>query len=207
MHRLGIAFVALVSLAPLAAAAQAPRAVLTGPFVQMGLVAGSVTKDSDPIDKNHTGTGWGAGAGLDLSRWFTVLAEYSIYRVENDAPHRYNLEQSAIGIRLRVGGEQTPVVFYVEGGGAIRRATLSPVEVYGNDPPSSNDVDVDGWSGWFGPGAQFYVFGPRVPLDLSVAWAWGRLRRGHVEGTTFTLANPIGITTLRLRVGIAAALF
>jgi hypothetical protein len=101
------------------------------------------------------------------------------------------------------------VVFYIEGGGAVRKATLSTAEVYGATPPpnAGNRVELDGWAGWFGPGAQFYFFGRRLPVELSVAWAWGKLNHAHIQGTTSTLQDPIGITTLRLRAGVAALIF
>jgi hypothetical protein len=210
VNRLLTALVALAAVAaPLRVRAQEPRADLTGPFVHFGGIAGSVTRDSGPIDDTHTGTGWGAGAGINLSSWFTVLGNYSIYGVRDQASNKYNLEQSEVGIRMRVGGDRTPVVFYIEGGGAVRRATLSAAEVYGDTPPSEagDKVELDGWAGWLGPGAQFYVFGPRIPIEVSVAWAWGKLNHAHIQGTTTTLQDPIGITTLRLRAGIAAAIF
>lgn len=208
--RFSLSLIALAAVTvPLAARAQQPRADLTGPFVHFGGVAGSVTHDAGPVDDTHTGTGWGAGAGINLTRRFTVLANYSIFSVRDRESSKYNLEQSEVGVRLRVGGDRTPVVFYIEAGGAVRKATLSASEVYGDAPAADagDKVELDGWAGWFGPGAQFYVFGPRVPIEIGVAWAWGRLNHAHIQGTTSTLQDPIGITTLRLRAGIAAAIF
>jgi hypothetical protein len=195
--------------APVAARAQEPRANLTGAFLHFGGVAGSVTRDAGAVDDNRSGFGWGAGAGLNLTRWFSVVGDYTIFRVGDETGQKYNLEQSGVGVRLRVGGDRTPVVFYVEGGAAVRKATLSSSEVYGDTPPANAGpaVKLDGWSGWFGPGAQFYFFGPRVPLEASVVWAWGSLNRAHIDGTTSTLSDPIGVTTLRMRVGFAAMLF
>jgi hypothetical protein len=203
------AFAVAVLAGPSAARAQEPRADLTGPFVHLGGVAGSVTRDSGPVDENHSGYGWGAGAGINLTSWFSVVADYTIFRVTDATSQKYNLSQSAVGLRLRVGGDQTPVVFYVEGGAGVRSATLSTGGVFGNAPPANagTAVQLDGWSGWFGPGVQFYVFGPRVPLEVSVVWAWGTLNHAHIDGATTTLADPIGITTLRMRIGFAAMLF
>lgn len=218
MFRIRCTRVAFVATAALAAgllgvpraSAQSTRVDLTGPFVQFGGVAGSVTGESGPVGDSHAGYGWGAGAGLGISAHFAVVAGYAIYRVRDQTSRPYNLEQSEFGWRTRVGGTSAPVVFFLEGGGAIRQADLRTSELFGTLPPAGADsvTRVTGWAGWFGPGVQWYAGGSRrIALDVAVAWGWGDWSKARVQGRSLKLPDPIGFTTLRLRAGLAVVLF
>lgn len=185
------------------------RTDLSGPFLYAGGVAGSVTAESGPIDANDTGYGWSAGAGLGLRPWLAVVADYVIFRATDAGSRSYNVEQSAAGVRLRFGGTETSGVFLLEGGGAHRRTSFRSSTVFTAAPPEGvgEAVPVDGWAGWFGPGVQWYAFDERVAVEGAVAWAWGLFTHARVDGERIPLDDPVGITTLRFRIGVTATLF
>lgn len=175
----------------------------------MGGVVGSVSGASAAPGDSHTGGGWGAGAGITLGRWTALVGNYAIFNFRDEgAPSSGTMEQAEVGLRLRVGGKSTPAVFYVEGGGAMRRAALTTARLFPDNPPAEAGatVDTDGWAGWFGPGVQYY-FGRRLAAELNVTWAWGAMDKAHINGTSLDAGAPINLTTLRLRAGFAATLF
>ena len=194
---------------PCGAASQRPRADLTGPFLYGGFVAGSVTAESGPIDANDTGYGWNAGGGFGIRTWLALVGDYAIFRASDAGARQYDVEQSAAGVRLRFGGTATSSVFLLEGGGAHRRTEFRTTTVFSRSPPpgAGDAVRVDGWAGWFGPGLQWYAFDDRVALEGAVAWAWGTFSHAKVNGTSVALDDPVGITTLRFRIGVVATLF
>lgn len=201
---------ATVLFAPVVCDAQRQTRVdLSGPFLFAGGVAGSVTAESGPTDADDTGYGWNAGAGLGITQWLAVVGEYAIYRAADAESRRYNVEQSGAGLRLRLGGVETNGVFLLEAGGAHRRTSLPTSTAFGGGaPPGAGElVRVDGWAGWFGPGVQWYPFDDSVALEGAVAWAWGRFSHASINGERIALDEPVGITTLRLRIGLAATLF
>ena len=194
---------------PCNAAAQSTRVDLTGLFLHVGGVAGSVSGRSGEAGDTHTGNGWGFGGGLNVGRSQALVANYVTFDFrDSGAPATVPMTQTEAGARVRIGGVSTPIVFYMEGGGAKRRTSLTSARVFGSDPPSGAHelVDVEGWAGWFGPGLQVY-FGRRVAAEISVAWAWGRMDRAHIQGSTVTVTSPVNVTTLRLRFGLAWTLF
>lgn len=199
---------ALVAV-PVAVGAQRPRTDQSGPFVFGGAVAGSVTAESGPTEANDTGYGWSAGAGVSVKPWLAVVGDYVIFRASGAASGAYNVEQSAAGLRVRLGGTETNGVFMLEAGGAHRRTSIPTSSVFAQDPPAGAgpSVRVEGWAGWFGPGVQWYPFDDRVALEGAVAWAWGTFSHARVNGERIELAESVGLTTLRLRVGVAATLF
>lgn len=191
------------------AAAQSTRVDLTGPFVHVGGVVGSVSGQSGVAGDTHTGNGWSIGGGLNLGRSQALVGNYVTFKFRDaGAPVAVPMEQTEVGARARVGGVHARAIFYVEGGGAKRRTSLTAARVFGGDPPSGAGelVDVDGWAGWFGPGLQWY-FRRRMAGEVNVAWAWGKMDRAHVQGTTMTLSKPVTLTTLRLRCGLAVTVF
>ena len=194
---------------PARAAAQAARVDLGVVFLHAGVVAGSVSGASGAAGDAHTGSGWSVGGGLSVGRSQAFVANYTTFGFRDaGAPASATMNQTEAGARVRIGGVHTPIVFYVEGGGAKRSTSLTSARVFGNSPPSDAGqmVDVDGWAGWFGPGLQVY-FHRRVAGEINVAWAWGRMDRAHIQGNTVTLDSPVNVTTLRLRCGLAATLF
>jgi hypothetical protein len=208
MRRALCAILLAVTL-PVGAAAQRPRADLTGPFLYGGFAAGSVTAESGPIDANDTGYGWNAGAGFGVKPWFALVGDYVIFRATDAGARQYDVEQSAAGVRLRFGGTETSSVFLLEGGGAHRRTEFRTATVFSASPPpgAGDAVRVEGWAGWFGPAVQWYAFDSRVALEGAVAWAWGTFSHAKVNGASIALDDPVGITTLRFRIGVAATLF
>jgi hypothetical protein len=193
----------------LAAQSPQPKADLTGPFVHAGLVVASVSGELTANSESTGGGGWSVGGGLNLSSWSAVVANYTVFNFrDSGAPERSSMEQTEIGVRLRIGGRRTAAVFYVEGGGAMQRTTLNTARVFPTDPPSDagDVVDVDGWGGWFGPGLQIFR-GRRLAGELSVAWAWGDINRARIQGRRISLNPPMELTTLRLRLGATATLF
>jgi hypothetical protein len=208
--RIPVASLAFGLLAP-AIAAQSPqlRVDLTGPFVHAGAVAGSVSGELAANGESHGGGGWSVGGGMNLSSWSAVVANYSIFNFrDTGAAERTSMEQTEVGLRLRIGGRRTSAVFYVEGGGAMQRASLSTARVFPGDVPADagDVVDVDGWAGWFGPGLQVFR-GPRLAGEVAVAWEWGDISRARIQGRRYSLNPPIDLTTLRLRLGVTATLF
>jgi len=203
------AVVALVLIAPgLAAQSQQSKADLTGPFVHAGAVIGSVSGELTNGQSNGGG-GWSVGGGMNLSTWSAVVANYTIFNFrDSGAPERSSMEQTEVGLRLRIGGVRAAAVFYVEGGGAMQRTSLSAARVFPTGVPADagNVVDVDGWAGWFGPGLQVF-HGRRLAGEVSVAWEWGDISRVRIQGRRISLNPPINLTTLRLRLGFAVTLF
>jgi hypothetical protein len=198
-----------VFVLPVGTAAQSSRVDLTGPFIHLGGVVGSVTGTTAAPGDSHTGGGWSAGGGITLGRWTALVGNYAIFNFRDDgAPTSGTMEQAEVGLRVRVGGKSTPAIFYVEGGGALRRAALTTTRLFPDEAPpdAGATVDTDGWAGWFGPGVQFY-FSRRLAAEVSVAWAWGSMDTAHINGTTLAAGRPIDLTTLRLRAGFAATLF
>jgi hypothetical protein len=174
----------------------------------MGGLAGSWSGESGPVDKSDTGFGWSIGGGFHVTRFFAAVGNYAIMQIRAPQSTRYNLEQAELGVRVRFGGRQSLTQFYLDGGGATRRARRPSSDVFGSSAPAGTGptVEVSGLAGWFGPGMQIY-FGRRIGLDGAVAWAWGDLTTAHVQGEDVDLDTPIGITTLRLRVALVAAVF
>jgi len=200
---------ALLATATVTATAHAQRVDTSGPFVSLGGVLGSVTRSAAAPGASHTGYGWSAAAGVSVSKWTSVVANYAIYNFQDDgAPETGAMEQAEFGLRFHVGGGTTPAVFYVEGGGAHRRADMTTGQLFPTSPPADAGatVDTQGWAGWFGPGVQLY-FGRRLAGEINVAWAWGTMDRVHLGGTTVDAESGVGLTTLRLRAGISATLF
>jgi hypothetical protein len=208
--RLSRAVVALALIAPaLAAQSQQSKADLTGPFVHAGLIIGSVSGELTANSESNGGGGWSVGGGMNLSSWSAVVANYSVFNFrDSGAPERSSMEQTEVGLRLRIGGVRTAAVFYVEGGGAMQRTSLSTARVFPNEVPedAGDVVDVDGWAGWFGPGLQVFR-GRRLAGEVSVAWEWGDISRVRIQGRRISLNPPINLTTLRLRLGVATTLF
>jgi hypothetical protein len=194
---------------PLAAAAQRSRTDQSGPFIYAGAVAGSLTAESGPGEANDTGYGWNAGAGIGVRPWLAVVGEYVIFRASDAGSRHYDVEQGAAGVRLRFGGTETTGVFLLEGGGAHRRTSFRTATVFARNPPpgAGESVRAEGWAGWFGPGVQWYAFDERVAVEGAVAWAWGNFSHARVDGERVALDDPVGITTLRFRLGVAATLF
>jgi hypothetical protein len=198
---------ALIAI-PVPAVAQSSRADLSGPFVVAGASVGSLTTESGPTGTDDSGYGWGAGAGYGLRNLVAVVGEYLILRVGDASAGEYDLEQSALGVRLRFGGGSSSGVFMLEGGGAWRRASFPTATAFATNPPAGAGalVPVEGLAGWFGPGLQWY-WERRLAVEVTVAWAWGNFSHARVSGERIQLTDPIGITTLRLRAGVAATLF
>lgn len=210
MHRIAVLFFS-VTLGSVSVAAQrtATKVDLTGPFVHAGLVVGTVSGELASSGESNGGGGWSVGGGMNLSSWSAVIANYSVFNFRDDGTPASNpMEQTEVGLRLRVGGKHAPAVFYVEGGGAFQRTTLATARVFPVDRPDGlgDAVDVDGWAGWFGPGLQVFR-GRRLGGELSVAWEWGNINRARVQGRRISLDPPIDLTTLRLRLGMTATLF
>lgn len=204
-----VAALAALSVPRATLGAQTSRTDLGGPFVHFGGLVGSINGETAPPGESRSGFGWGVGAGMHLTRRSSVVGSYTIFNFrELGAPSRVPMEQAELGVRLRVGGVESPAVFYVEGGGAWRHTSLTAARVFAADvPPNAGEtVPVDGWAGWFGPGFQVY-FGRRLAGEISVAWAWGELGTARVQGSALDLASPLAMTTLRMRVGMAATLF
>jgi hypothetical protein len=111
-------------------------------------------------------------------------------------------------VRVRFGGVKSSALFYLEGGGALRRARRSTAELFGDAPPVGADTttEVSGLAGWFGPGLQLFM-NRRLGGEVTAAWAWGDFRKAHIQGSSVELADPIGIITLRFRAAIVVALF
>jgi hypothetical protein len=206
---LSAAAIALILIAPPLGAQSAPKADLTGPFLHAGAVIGSVSGELAASGESNGGGGWAVGGGMNLSSWSAVVGNYTVYHFQDTgAPERSVIEQTEVGLRLRIGGTRTSAVFYVEGGGAMQRTSLSTARVFPADAPddAGDMVDVDGWAGWFGPGFQVF-HGRRVAGELSIAWEWGDLNRARIQGRQISLNPPIELTTLRLRLGVTATLF
>jgi hypothetical protein len=200
-----------IAVAPSIAAAQAAptRVDLTGPFVHAGPIVGSVSGELASNGESNGGGGWSVGGGMNLSSWSAVVANYSIFHFrDTGSPERGPMEQTEVGLRLRVGGRRTNAVFYVEGGGAMQRTSLSTARVFPNEVPedAGTVVDVDGWAGWFGPGLQIF-HGRRLAGEVAIAWEWGDINRARIQGRRISLNPPIDLTTLRLRLGVTATLF
>lgn len=196
---------------PLALAAQAPstRVDLTGPFVHAGGVVGSVSGELAAAGESNGGGGWSVGGGMNLSSWSAVVANYTIFNFrDTGSPERASMEQTEVGLRLRVGGRRTNAVFYVEGGGAMQRTSLSTPRVFPDEVPedAGDVVDVDGWAGWFGPGLQIF-YGRRLAGEVAIAWEWGDINHARIQGRRISINPPIELTTLRLRLGVTATLF
>jgi hypothetical protein len=207
LHFLPIAAVAF--LAPSLLSGQQTRVDLTGPFVHAGGAVGSVSGDVASAGESNGGGGWSVGGGMNLSSWSAVVANYTVYNFRDSGTSSTSaMEQTEVGLRLRIGGKSSPAVFYVEGGGAMQRTALNTSRIFPTEPPADagETVDVDGWAGWFGPGLQIYR-GRRLAGEVSVAWEWGDIGRARVQGNRISLNPGIEVTTLRLRVGIAATLF
>jgi hypothetical protein len=207
--RISAAAVALALMAPPVAAQSPSKVDLTGPFIHVGLAIGSVSGELAANGESNGGGGWSVGGGMNLSSWSAVVANYTVFNFrDSGAPERTSMEQTEVGLRLRIGGVRTSAVFYIEGGGAMQRTSLSTARVFPTDPPddAGDVVDVDGWAGWFGPGLQVFR-GRRMAGEVSVAWEWGDLNRARIQGRRISLNPPIELTTLRLRLGVTATLF
>lgn len=185
------------------------RVDLSGPFVQFGGLVGSSSGESGPVEKSDNGYGWSFGAGIGIHRHLAAVGNYAMLQVKPIAAEQsYDLEQRELGVRLRFGGTDSPALFFVEGGGALRRAWRATSDVFGNTPPSGADstVRISGVAAWFGPGIQYFM-GRRLGAEVTAAWAWGDLDTAHIQGDELELAQPIGIITLRLRAAVVIALF
>jgi hypothetical protein len=210
VNRIAGAAAAVLLIAPaLAAQGASTKVDLTGPFLHAGALIGSVSGELAANGESNGGAGWGVGGGLSLSSWSAVVANYTIFNFRDaGAAERSAMEQTEVGLRLRIGGVRTSAVFYVEGGGAMQRTQLKTARVFPTDPPADagDVVDVDGWAGWFGPGLQIFR-GRRLAGEIAVAWEWGDISRVRVQGRRTSLNPPIDLTTLRLRAGVTAVLF
>jgi hypothetical protein len=207
--RLLAVITALAAASPTTVIAQTTRVDLTGPFLHFGGLVGSINGETAPASESRAGFGWGVGAGMHLNRRSSVVGSYTIFNFrEIGAPSQVPMEQAEVGVRVRLGGVETPAVFYLEGGGAWRHTSLTSARAFAAQAPdgAGETVPVDGWAGWFGPGFQVY-FGRRLSGEVSVAWAWGEMATARINGTTHTLDAPLAMTTLRMRVGMAATLF
>jgi hypothetical protein len=188
--------------------ADATRVDLTGAFAHSGVVMGSVSGELAGTGDSNSGGGWSVGGGINLTRWSAVVGNYTIFNFrDTGSPSQSAMEQTEVGVRLRVGGVRTPAIFYVEGGGAMQRTSLSSSRVLGESTPGVGEtVDVSGWAGWFGPGLQVFL-GRRFAGEVSVAWEWGDLGHARVQGSKLSIDPAIQLTTLRLRLGMSAVVF
>jgi hypothetical protein len=205
--RIAAPLTAIASFATFAVG-QAPRVDLSGPFLQVGGLVGSSSGESGPVDQSDNGFGWSVGGGVGLNRHIAAVGNYATLQVKPPTARSYDVEQSEVGLRLRFGGVNTPALFYVEGGGALRRARRPSVDVFGDDIPAGVDsiVEVSGLAGWFGPGVQLFM-NRRVGAEVTAAWAWGDLTKARIPGDDLELEKPIGVITLRLRAAVVVALF
>ena len=209
-NRLAAALAASVLTASAGAAQSAPpsRVDLSGPFLQIGGLVGSSSGETGPVDQSDNGFGWSIGGGIGLHRYVAAVGNYAMLQVKPPSARSYDVEQSELGVRLRFGGVSSPTLFYVEGGGALRRARRPSEDVFGDNIPTGADstVEVSGLAGWFGPGVQVFL-NHRLGAEVTAAWAWGDLTKARVQGEDLDLERPIGIVTLRLRAAVVVALF